>query len=569
MFCEVCGTKREDGEIFCGLCGTVFNISRGGDVYNGENRSANSAASNSAYDDVSSNINNGADNRTRSNSRNNMVNNTRYNQTPGNPRQRMQNTTRPGSRRVSRRQHNIRRVMAITGILSVVLIVVFIVSLSGGDSNREENISEGLVSDRASETVTRQRRNTTTYINGRGFSDGVAWVLSDEDIWHCVDMAGNIVLRLNNSETPASDFSLSVALVRRADNILELIDKKGNIISSPKSEEYDRIVDFLPDLGMIKVHKRVVTFEVTENRAGIIDNQGLWQTPLTNDYALVNGRYVGEGIFTNWSAFTPGTIFDLSSSVGAPGLVGIGNDGENGYFINILSNTAFVLSGLTYGTSSDEFNNGRIKNMDNGYGILRAWSSYYYAGETRTGGEITYSINCDGQLNELFSSDSGSGRNGPLLHYSEGLFYRPWFEKRGFYDINGRLVIDLSDLITIATNREYIESQEPPYFQDEYCLLVLLNPQGSRFFTIIDKTGNQMFEPRPIGNRESRDLKLNSGLVVINKGNNTYTIINTAGEPVVEISDVSSVSNYSDGFAMVTTNDGIIYYINRSGERLF
>jgi hypothetical protein len=553
MFCGSCGTKREEGGKFCAVCGAGF--------------------------DASSNANN-------------VRGNAGYNQTPSNTQPHMQhsagqNYTRPDSHNVSRRQHNNKKLIIIASVVgvAVVLITVLIISVSGV-GYRDENNSEGFVSNNVqannsvSETATRQRRNTTTYVNGRGFSDGVAWALSEEEIWHCIDIGGNIVLRLSNSESPASDFSLGVALVRRADNTLELIDKNGNIISSPKTEDYDRIVDFIPPFGMVKVYKRVETFEVTENRAGIIDNQGLWQTPLTNDYALVNGQYIGDGFYTNWARISSQTIFDMRTMKegieSAP--VPLSSGGEDGYFFNIISGNSFIISGLTYrGEQRMIHNTGRMGLMENKKGVLHAFFSGVDSwGSSVSGSGSIYSVNSEGQTHELFSAWDGGGHYRFYVgEYSEGIFYFSDGGQEyvtGFYDLYGDLIIDLSGLTIRDMDRVYRDHSEAPraiYFEDGYCLLVVYNPQGTRFFTIIDRTGKQMFEPRFVSRTDNHNLTLSNGLVVINNIDGTFSVINTSGEAIVELNGVSNVSNFSDGIAMVTTNDGEIYYIDKVGQRLF
>ncbi|MCL1807552.1 MAG: hypothetical protein FWG31_07615 [Oscillospiraceae bacterium] len=114
--------------------------------------------------------------------------------------------------------------------------------------------------------------------------------------WHCVDKTGTIILALGEGEVPASNFSHGVALVRRVDWIVELIDKNGRVISSPKSGEYDNIVGFIPDVGMTLVDKYLDTFRLIEYQVGIIDNNGNWTVKLCNDFILLNFVNISNSI---------------------------------------------------------------------------------------------------------------------------------------------------------------------------------------------------------------------------------------------------------------------------------
>lgn len=64
-----------------------------------------------------------------------------------------------------------------------------------------------------------------------------------------------------------------------------------------------------------------------------------------------------------------------------------------------------------------------------------------------------------------------------LGRYSEGLF----FSFDGFYDIDGKLKIDLSEYAGLIINQ--------PYFQNGRCELVAKNPNGTKYNAIIDLNG--------------------------------------------------------------------------------
>jgi len=375
------------------------------------------------------------------------------------------------------------------------------------------------------------RTNYKAIAEGRSFSDGVAWVRS-EGIWHCVDKTGKIVLSLQQDETPSSDFFHGVALVNRADQTAELINKNGVVISSPKSGEYDEIVDILHDIGMIRVSKRIVTIQVTETQAGIIDNQGSWQVRLTNDAALVNGDYIGEGV-----------IVSGGDRISAHRQV-------DWFFYNIIDGNSLAISKQPNSSENNYRITGTISNFHNGFGLFTTYE--YDDGGTRgfdINGQV-YSMNNRGQTRLLFSDNL---RIYALSRYTEGLL----FFQNGFYDIEGNNVIDLS-------RYSFFRNVSDFYFLGEYCLIIIRNPQNTSFYTIIDKTGKQMFEPRL--SEGVTISNIGHGLFSIRQNNNT-SIINSSHEVILELGN-ADISNFNEGVALVRSG-GEIYYIDTTGKRLF
>ena len=104
--------------------------------------------------------------------------------------------------------------------------------------------------------------------------------------------------------------------------------------------------------------------------------------------------------------------------------------------------------------------------------------------------------------------------------------------------------------------------------------------------TVIDGKGNMLFEPiecnlqyviRAVsGSNYYVGSSINCGLIVL-YGNCNTTIINTSGEIITEINDVSVVSAFSEDAAIVRNIDirrdfvdvNGIYYIDKTGNRLF
>ena len=410
---------------------------------------------------------------------------------------------------------------------------------------------------------------------GRNFSDGVAWVSETTPgpfgiiggQWHLIDKTGRIILSLDDGESPTTNFSHGVAIVLRSDMRAELIDKTGYVISSPNSGEYDAIHGFIPDIGMILVSKRVETFELTENQAGIIDSRGNWQVELTNSPVLVNRTIhelagfpgeIGVGSFELSIPLSQGMRRSFHAIYGGEGVFALqatgGNVSQTSFF-NVLDNTGEITISHC-GLSDWAFRSGL--RFDNGFAVVASGTAILAV--DRFADETDINI-----LSDVITHWQNVAHVG---EYSNGLFYFSNF----FFDRQGNKVIDLSNY-AVQSWGYFFGRNQLPKFVDGYALIPLINPQGAPFFTIIDMNGNFMFEPvvRPIHNWLPI---LSYGLVVLQDGGRIfggsggYIVINTSGEIVVDLGNVDRVSHFRDGVAMVI-DDGQVYYIDALGRRLF
>jgi len=202
-----------------------------------------------------------------------------------------------------------------------------------------------------------------------------------------------------------------------------------------------------------------------------------------------------------------------------------------------------------------------LRRMENGSGVYGGYHSHHNYQDTYRN---VYTINMPGQVRRIFGEEIKA--NMVLGDYKEGLFYYSDKGRRvdgkhgnnqGFFNISGELVIDLSKYD--MSNKDIIA------FSDGYCFLVVRNPQGTEFYTIIDKSGKEMFAPR-IYSYAERDLK--NGIYIIQNGEESFSIMNTSGDEVGRIGQVENVSNFNEDVALV--EKGVeIFYIDKTGKRLF
>jgi hypothetical protein len=200
--------------------------------------------------------------------------------------------------------------------------------------------------------------------------------------------------------------------------------------------------------------------------------------------------------------------------------------------------------------------------LENGFGVCSGYEFNYNFNFTYT----LYSCNETGEMTELGNSPEKFNTG----IYSEGLFFCNINNEAGFYDINFNKTIDLSEYDYAIDNDNIII----PLFSDGYCLLRIRNPQGSLYFTVIDKNGERMFEP----------IKCNSSIGGISCGlikkheDGITSFINTSGETVIELRTIDDirimeVTDFNDDVARVSAEDGesgiFVYYIDKTGKRLF
>jgi predicted small lipoprotein YifL len=480
----------------------------------------------------------------------------------------------------------------IMALILATFLVLSITACGGGNGNGNEELpprenneptdsreAEPTPPSETTDTPSGEINNLTTlYVDGWGFSDSVAWVMSEEDWnlnWHLIDKTGKIQLTLETGDNPFSDFSQSVALIRRSDGTIELINKSGNVVSSPKTGDYDEIISFIHEHGMIIVSKHINMLQLTETQVGIIDSKGNWQLSLQRNDLLLNSANMGhyEGEFFARPSYIGSGILDVSYSI---------NAAHYGAFFNIFTGTTTdsqtdfshyeeIIRGLAGSVSSRMAGWTNTRNFENGYGVYIGNATEII--EMGMNSELhkgnIFSVNATGISNEIirginykthtYQNMSWLDTFSVIGEYRDGLFY--FSDKdiggvhQGFFDINGNKIIDLYDYIIWAT----------PHFEDGYCLLFLRNEQNSEFYTIIDTSGKMCFEPKP---SDSFRMSLTGGMLVRKEQLNysesfgtspfNIDIMNVYGESLMTLNNVI-MSDFNNGMALVRTREGIYF----------
>ncbi len=150
-------------------------------------------------------------------------------------------------------------------------------------------------------------------------------------------------------------------------------------------------------------------------------------------------------------------------------------------------------------------------------------------------------------------------------YYSEGLFYA----SDCFYNNQGEVVIDLTEY---DVEDDY---QEGYYFIDGYCPIVLNNPEGIPYYTIIDKTGEFLFEPRKLEVEVEYLTFLNQETYTYRYGTSMYIRYLDLEGNIINDSDYyygDIVCGFNEGFAVVNDVEsglGTCYFIDINGSKVF
>ena len=349
-------------------------------------------------------------------------------------------------------------------LLSLVLILVLIFSFTGCSTSAPAATTAAAQTTQSAETTepaatTIPAPKTQTYFyDGTAFSDDVAWVLRSKPEyindqgggWECIDDKGNTLFKLENNSFPLTDFIDGAASIatNNAYNYTErddkIVNKSGKVIF-PKDSTYK--YHYLVSYGAYTFVERYInTIEKTEVQTGIVDNTGEWVLEPTPD-------------------LTARSKLDYMA-----------NEALGDSFFD--DNIRFAILQVNYGDynfydarSNEFFKSGY--NDDNYLELVLRSVKYLYMED------LIFLANGD------YQGEKGLRIQGSA--YSFDLEKLGFHNKgTGFYDRNKNMAIDLSS---------YKNAEAVGGFSDGYCSVILQNPEGNSFATVIDNKGNQMFEP--------------------------------------------------------------------------
>lgn len=419
-------------------------------------------------------------------------------------------------------------------VVGVVAIIASMVKNADSSANSSEPIASaeadnsslsGDISSGSDSSDSGQPAQTCFY-SSRGFENGVAWVetepvnSSNSVQWACIDTKGKQLFALDPNVTPKSDFNDGVAIIEKP--------AAGN--SSNANDADNKKMDSVIDkTGTVVFPKSGDKNEYTMTGPYNGDVFAQYTTNTIDKTATLCGILDKSG---NWR-IKPSSDFGAANGNENFGIFALGGNmletAKIWYDANTHEKFAFTKFEYEKRMVKADYSEGLIflPGLD-GKRVSLPDSNNSYA------------------TSDVSASDFGFHENG-----------------QGFYDENGNRVIDMSVHNGIPIGK----------FSGGYCTVELTNPQGNTFYTIIDKTGKQMFEPtsQKIG-------EVHNGLAIISENNKTGTkYINMQGKVAIALPDGMQGTDFSDdGLAEVTGGVNLsnpqqpqVYFINTKGEPAF
>ncbi len=369
---------------------------------------------------------------------------------------------------------------------------------------------------------------------GKPFSDDVAWVtLKKPAITVCVDKFGKILFAPEDGHIVYGEekFYNGVCILRDSNNQeYKMIDKKGNTVFLFKDGDTKLDVSEFVEGGFTIVTGTYESIKGTESKIGLLDAKGQWAIPLSSDILRI--EFCGEGMFLvtteteeklynsaekqMYAIQTPPTVTDKS----------------------FVPTVEFLNGKCTFIATIPDENNlgyGYIVALDT-HGIIDVLFETPYP-HTKTCGNMSDGL--------IFVSEFKSLGN----------------EQKAFFDINGNKVIDLSEYEQFYTDK--------PYFINGYCSMNI-----NDFCLVIDKQGNEMFEPIKMhGSQRSSETcgKIVNGLIgIYNADGPTYYYDLNGNAVVGPIDSWNDVPEISCERIMGRSAVGAdVHYYDLSGNLVF
>ena len=359
----------------------------------------------------------------------------------------------------------------------------------------------------------------------RYFSYGKGWYFDDSsEVWKCTDTEGNILFSLPFGWEPKNGFIHNYCMIQHESYKDKVIDQSGNQV-------FGDVVSDEKDILLLSENNDVVNLWVRTIRDAY---DGHSETLSVIDE---NGTILSE--YTSLEGVSLGYIREIKD-------LGDGMYQCGGYVFNINNNSYFRYEDSA-GLIAD------ILNFNHGYGI----------------GEDGRVIDLNGTV--CFSGPAGVvvGKYGNDVFfmghreeiYASGKYYDTF--RGAFYNAEGQMEIDISQYSLMRI----------PFYKDNFCILEILNEAGVRFTSVIDKSGEFLFEPIKgciisSAGYEYDNFYVSDGVVVI-KGDDTQ-ICNLEQKSIsIWPDDLIGIGAFHDGWAAFDMGSrNMAGFIDKDGNHL-
>ena len=400
-------------------------------------------------------------------------------------------------------------------IISFALSLVLIFSLAAcGKKNSDIGTEKDYGSQQASEDSESGQKTSLNLTDVRNFSNGYAWVkISGSGSWSLIDTSGKVIY---TSTGETHDMSKDACYVeeyagddKNGESIYnyKIINKEGKVVASSADGKFDEILAAGDNLFF--VHKYESGIDVSGHLYGTINEKGEFVNKLREcPYGQVSEtdiRYIG------------GKAFRLSLNAQ----------------IYMSSNDTYVSGGIAM--PNNPANIGDTLYIHKYYNCIQAEGS-------DTSYDYDYvAISPDGKIEK--APDFDAVINGMLV--------------RKNYDNQS---LSLTDPATGKTSVFSKYDVYEFYRADNNFLLELNGKDGNKYFTVIDKNCNMLFEPVMGTGAEANDNRL------VLRTDEGYSVLDYTGKVIIPAGTYSYIGSFNSGIAWAQNSSDQYVGIDVNGK---
>lgn len=406
----------------------------------------------------------------------------------------------------------------------IVLCLFVVILISGCTSKQpsQENVETPNINESKSSPVVLKEKIK----QARLFEEGLAFVLTKDEVWKCINKKGEVIFTLDIGSVPQTSYVDGLAGIS-GQNGYYLIDKSGNEHMVPNLEENEIIKAYfnMDGKGEIWTEQIVDTANEHCENVRIRDSKG------NLIYSFEKGENFPKGPLANFYVVGDG-VYELNNS---PFVLDYKNDKT--FKLNLRSTNRNKKS------THIDFSREKISSFESDDGEML--------------------VNRD--LQEVITF----GKGNKIGLYSDAAVYVEGNNRKGFYDQTGNLLVDMSNY--------NIWGGISPYFMNGYAAIEFMNPNNVSFITVINKKGEQLFEPvkgKFLEDMYNSILCFEDGKAIVSLDGQGIFLINPKGEKLVKIPSLGYIDDRNDESIILWNqgsdpNEDEYYYVDYDGNLLF
>lgn len=389
--------------------------------------------------------------------------------------------------------------------LSLFLALILIFSLAAcGKKNSDVEVVKEYESQEPEDNAKGEQKIALSSIeSAEKFKNGYSWVkhLGDESIYSLVDTKGNVIYTSPPKSNPfamSNDACLVVVRTEKDKYEYMIINKKGEVVASSAEGKFDEILAFGDNLFL--VYKYEGGIDSSRHLYGVVNEKGEFVNKL-RECPFIEDLVVGRG-----GEYIGAKSFQLKGSKGL-----------------------YCYHNVVYMSDCDTF----FMNYDNP--VEGIGDSLYIRNK--------YGIEVENSKNEYGSQDYSN-----VVIYPNGKIEKTSSFK---YIVNGFLITKdeekkITSFTDPTTGKTSVFSKYYPTFidpADNNLLITIIGKDGNKYFTVLDKNCNILFEPVSGTSAEAGD-----GKVTIHTQDG-YSVLDYSGNVLINPGTYSYIGGFSNGVA--------------------